>query len=153
LARAKAIIEDATEMNRHSVANIWTKLRYRLKLEEQTAIFQSYIPSSLVEGRRLCIARAHVLATPVGLAFLSAHRVVSNRPVPESLPEGLVHESTPYIVNYSLDSEHALLPPDEERRVKKAALTVVKGLCLAVETRFQITSASVSRADARARFM
>jgi hypothetical protein len=28
LARPKEIIADPVEMNRHSVANIWTKLRY-----------------------------------------------------------------------------------------------------------------------------
>jgi hypothetical protein len=137
LERAKAIVDDTTEMNRYSVANVWTKLRYRLKLEDQTAIFQNYIPSSLLEGRRLSIARAHVLATPVGIEFLSAHRIVSNRPVPESLKEGLVRDPGPYIVNYSLDSEHALMPQDEELRVNKAALSVVRALCWAVESRFQ----------------
>jgi hypothetical protein len=137
LARAQAIVADSVQMNRHTVANVWTKLRYRLRLEEQTAVFQTYIPSSLLDGRRLTIARAHVLATPVGIEFLSAHRVVSNRPVPETLAEGLVEDSRPYIVNYSLDSEHALMPPDEERRVSKAALSVVRALCWAVESRFK----------------
>jgi len=137
LAQAKAIIDDRTEMNRVSVANVWTKLRYRLKLEDQAAMFQTYIPSSLLEGRRLSITRAHVLATPVGIEFLSAHRVVSNRPVPESLAEGLVQDPRPYIVNYSLDSVHAQVPPDEELRVNKAALSVVRALCWAVESRFQ----------------
>jgi hypothetical protein len=137
LARARAIIADPVEMNRHSVANVWTKLRYRLKLEDQTAVFQSYVPSTLLEGRRLSIARAQVLATPVGIEFLSAHRVVSNLPVPESLAEGLVEDSKPYIVNYSLDSQHAPMPPDEERRVSLAALSVVRALCWSVEARYQ----------------
>jgi hypothetical protein len=137
LARAKAIMADAAELNRHSVANVWTKLRYRLKLEEQTSVFQAYIPSALLDGRRLFIARAHVFATPIGIEFLSAHRVVSNLPVPESLPEGLVSDSRPYIVNYSLDSQHAPMPADEERRVSKAALSVVRALSWAIEARFQ----------------
>ena len=134
-------------MNRHSVANIWTKLRYRFNLEDQTAVFQTYIPSSLAEGRRLAIARAHVLATPVGLEFLSAHRVVSNQPVPESLREGLVEDSRPYIVNYSLDSQHAAMPPDEEQRVSRAALSVVRALCWAVESRYQTAPDDPKRSD------
>ena len=138
LARATAILADVAEMNRHSVANIWTKLRLRFKLEDQTSIFQTYIPSSLAEGRRLSIARAQVLATPIGVEYLSAHRVVSNLPTPETLAEGLVHDARPYIVNYSLDSRHAAMPLDEEIRVKKAALSVVRGLCWAVERRYQI---------------
>jgi hypothetical protein len=142
LARARAIIADTKEMNRHSVANVWTKLRYRFKLEEQEPMFQTYVPSSLLEGRRLSIARAHVLATPVGIQFLSAHRIVSNRPVPESLAEGLVTDPAPFIVNYSLDSEHALMPPEEERMVEKAALSVARALCWAVESRFQTGPAS-----------
>jgi hypothetical protein len=137
LTRARAIVADTERMNRHSVANVWTKLRYSLKLEDQNGVFQTYIPSSLLDGRRLSIARAHVLATPVGIEFLSAHRVVSNCPVPESLPEGLVTDSRPYIVNYSLDSEHAAMPPDEERRVKGAALSAVRALCRAVEARYR----------------
>jgi hypothetical protein len=137
MARALEILADPTEMNRHSVANVWTKLRHRLKLEDQTSVFQAYIPSSLLEGRRLAIARAQVLATPVGIEFLSAHRVVSNRPVPETLAEGLVEDARPYIVNYSLDSEHAPMPADEEARVRQAALSVVRALCQAVESRFQ----------------
>jgi hypothetical protein len=131
-------------MNRHSVANVWTKLRYRFKLEDQMAMFQTYIPSSLLDGRRLSIARAQVLATPVGIEFLSAHRVVSNRPVPESLGEGHVQDSRPFIVNYSLDSEHALMPPDEERRVSKAAVSVARALCWAVESRFQTSPSARS---------
>ncbi len=137
IARAETILADRVEMNRHSVANVWTKLRYQLKLEEQAGIFQAYVPSLLLEGRRLSIARAHVLATPVGLAFLSAHRVVSNIPVPESLAEGVVTDAKPYIVNYSLDSVHAPMPPEEELRVSKAALSVVRALCWMVDARFQ----------------
>jgi hypothetical protein len=142
LARAQAIVTDPTEMNRHSVANLLTKLRYRLNFEDQKGVFQAYVPSYLLEGRKLSIARAHVLATPIGVTFLSAHRVVSNRPVPESLPEGVVDDSRPYIVNYSLDSEHRAMPPDEELRVSKAALSVVRALCWAVEARFQTAPAN-----------
>jgi hypothetical protein len=141
LARAQDIVADSVQMNRRTVANVWTKLRYRLRLEDQQPVFQAYIPSSLSDGRRLSIARAHVLATPVGIQFLSAHRVISKLPVPESLAEGLVHDSRPYIVNYSLNSEHALMPPDEELRVNKAAVSVVKALCWAVESRFQCSPA------------
>jgi hypothetical protein len=150
LDRARAIIADPVEMNRHSVATVLTKLRYRLNLEDHTSVFQAYIPSSLLEGRRLFIARAHVLATPIGLTFLSAHRVVSRLPIPESLPEGLVENSRPYIVNYSLDSEHAAMPADEERKVAAAALDVVRALCWGVEARFQ-TQAEGSGAARRVR--
>jgi hypothetical protein len=150
LARAEAILDDRVEMNRRSVATVLTKVRYLLKLEDQTRIFQAYVPSSLLEGRRLFIARAHVLATPVGMTFLSAHRVVSKLPIPETLAEGLVQKSRPYIVNYSLDSEHAPMPPDEELRVSKAALSVVRALCWAVEARFQ-TGGGNADADERRR--
>jgi hypothetical protein len=136
LARAQSILEDVN-VNRYSVANVWTKLRHRLKLEDQTSVFQTYVPSSLLEGRRLSVARAQVLATPVGIEFLSAHRIVSNLPVPESLSEGLVEDGKPYIVNYALDSAHAPMPPDEEARVRKASLSVVRALCWAVESRFE----------------
>jgi hypothetical protein len=137
LARARAILDDAVEMNRHSVANIWTKLRYRFNLEDQTAVFQPYIPSSLGEDRCLSIVRAQVFASPIGSQFLSAHRVVSELPTPASLGEGLVHDARPYIVNYSLESHHAPIAPEDTARVETAALSVVRGLCWAVEARYQ----------------
>jgi len=144
LARARAILDDAVEMNRHSVANIWTKLRYQFKLEDQTAVFQPYIPSSLGPNRSLSIVRAQVFATPVGIQFLSAHRVVSNLATPDSLDEGLVHDARPYIVNYSLDSRHAPMLPEDESRVEKAAVSVVRGLCWAVENRYRTSPRTAS---------
>jgi hypothetical protein len=134
--RAREIVADPMQMNRHSVATVLTKLRYRLNLEDQTSIFQSYVSSGLLEGRRLYITRAHILATPVGLAFLSAHRVVSKLAIPETLPAGLVVNSRPYIVNYSLDSYQTAMPAEEEARVAAAGLDVARALCGAVEARY-----------------
>jgi hypothetical protein len=149
IARARAILDDVVSMNNHSVANVWTKLRHRLRLEDQTAIFQAYIPSSLLDGRRLSIARAQVFASPTGIEFLSAHRVVSNRAVPESLAEGIVEDAKPYIVNYSLDSTHAPMPAEEEARVRQAALSVVRALCWAVESRFETGPDDPARGQTR----
>lgn len=136
-AQAQEILSDLSEMNRHSIANVWTKLRYRFNLEENTPIFQTYVPSSLLDGRRLSIARAHVFASPAGIEYLSAHRVVSNVPVPETLEEGIVKDATPFIVNYSLNSFHAPIPVEEELRVRRAAMSVAQGLCWSVQSHYQ----------------
>ncbi len=105
--------------------------------EDASGVYQPYVRAPLLEGRRLYIIRAHVLITPVGAQFLSAHRVVSGHPVPEHLPLGIVQDPRPYIVNYSVGARYEIVPPHEEREVKRAALAVAKGLSWAAAYGFQ----------------
>ena len=110
------------------------------RMFDQNGIFQPFVRSSMLPGRRLYIVRAHVLMTPIGNHFLSAHRVVSGSAVPESLPLGLVQDPTPYLVNYSEGAKYEVVPPEEESEVVTAALAVAKGLAWAAAHGFQTTA-------------
>lgn len=101
-------------------------------IDDHTALFQRYVPSHLLEGRRLYKVRAHVLVTPTGSRFLSSHRVVSTYPVPETLPIGVVRDPAPYVVNFHTGARYHLIPSEEEERVAKATLAVARGLSAAV---------------------
>jgi hypothetical protein len=117
----------------------FTRRALRL-MESQNGLFQPYVRSSLLPGRRLYIVRAHVLITPVGNHFLSAHRVVSGSAVPESLPLGLVQDPSMYIVNYSKGAMYEIVPPEEESEVVTAALAVARGFSWAAAYIYQSTA-------------
>jgi hypothetical protein len=111
--------------------------RLKKRIRPRPGIFQPFVRSTMLPGRHLYIVRAHVLLTPIGTHFLSAHRVVSRSPVPEHLSPGLVQDPMPYLVNYSAGSKYELVPPEEEPAVVTAALAVAEGLSWAAAYSFQ----------------
>jgi hypothetical protein len=106
-------------------------------MEDQKGIFQSYIHSPMLSGRKLYKIRAHLLITPAGLQFLSAHRVISRFRVPETLPFGIVKNQRPFLVNLSSSNNYEIIPHEEEQTLKEAALAIGRGLCWAAEYGFQ----------------
>lgn len=115
----------------------WTD-RVKRAVRAPGHIFEAYVPPSTLADGRLHIVRAHVLVTPGDVAYLSAHRVVSGRPVPERLEPGIVEDPDPFIVNYSADATYEVVPPDEEDRVRDAALAVGRGLAWALGRGFEV---------------
>jgi hypothetical protein len=106
-------------------------------IEDRNGLCQQYIKSSLLTGRLLYKIRAHVLITPVGVRFLSAHRVIGRYSVPEHLPLGVVRDPRPYLVNLSTSSHYENVPPDEEPAVVAAALAVARGFAWAAKYGFE----------------
>ena len=103
--------------------------------DDHEGTYQRYVRGPLL-GDRLYIVRAHVLVTPVGVAFLSAHRVVSGVGVPARLPAGVVRDVRPYTVNYSAGAKYTLVPAEEEIRVREAAIAIGEGLSWAASRSF-----------------
>jgi hypothetical protein len=108
------------------------------RIGRRTSVVQEYVRSAPGPGGRLHILRAHVLVSPVGLRFLSAHRVVAARPVPETLPEGIVAEPEPFLVNYSAGGRYEPVSREEDELSSRAALGVAAGLSRAFELGFEI---------------
>jgi hypothetical protein len=90
----------------------------------------------MLDGRHAYIVRAHVLITPVGHRYLSAHRVVSARSIPDRLEHGIVRDAAPYLVNFSSGARYDVVPAEEEPHVQAAALAAARGLAWAVERAF-----------------
>ena len=82
--------EHASTLVREAISpkSFVAKLKERMPqwTDDQNGIFQPYMCPVMLPGCRLYIVRAHVLLTPIGAHFLSAHRVVSGSPVPDFLP-------------------------------------------------------------------
>jgi hypothetical protein len=114
----------------------------RLKYDDSSGLYQTYIAPRLLDGRHAYIVRAHVLITPVGHRYLSAHRVVSARTIPERLEPGIVRDAAPYLVNFSSGAAYGVVPPDEESQVQAAALAASRGLAWAVERAFETRAQS-----------
>ena len=114
-AHARSLVAEATRLARPR--DLVTRLH--ATLGDQAGIYQPYVRGFLLPGRRLYKVRAHVLLTPLGDQYLSAHRVVSRHPVPETLPFGLVRDPGPYVVNFHRGAEYALIPAEEEERIRK----------------------------------
>lgn len=108
-----------------------------LSLRDGQGIFQQYVRTPFVDDRRLFKTRAYVLITPLGARFLSTQRTICARPVPAHLPFGLVADSGPYLVSYRPGSRWVLPPPEEEERLRAAALGVARGLSQALEHGFR----------------
>jgi hypothetical protein len=128
---AKALVQKKHRL--HATSSL-TKL-YAL-IDDHTGLLQSYIRSEMLPDRRLYIIRSHVLVTPVGNSYLSAHRVISGFPVPNSLVSGLVSDPRPFIVNYSAGARYEPVPQDEQEQVRVASLAVAKGLAWAASYGF-----------------
>jgi hypothetical protein len=134
LDHAKSILGEAIKLN--SPQSLTDKLNFMVK--EATGLYQSYIYSPLSSDRKLSKIRTHVLITPVGVHFLSAHRVVSKFSVPEHLPFGVVKDKRPYLVNLSTSSKYTVISNDEEPALIKASLAIAKGISWAVAYGYKI---------------
>jgi hypothetical protein len=78
-----------------------------------------------------------VLLTPVGPQYLSAHRIVSGTPLPDTLPDGIVQDREPYFWKFVTGATFQAVPPDEESGVVQATLGVARGLSAAATHGFQ----------------
>jgi hypothetical protein len=129
---ARKLVREAMRKNRQIE---FFHLFYAM-IEDQKGIFQSYIHSPMLCGRRLYKVRAYVLITPVGLKFLEAHRVISKLSVPDTLPFGIVKNPRPFLVNLS-SGNFEIIPHEEKQALKEAALAIGKGLSWSAEYGFQ----------------
>ena len=105
------------------------------RLDDQGGFWQPYIKTPWLPDRRLYVTRGHVLLTPVAVHFLSAHRLVGVKPVPNALPMGMIRDPLPYAL--SPGAAFAVVPPEEMPAVRDAALGVARGLSWALSRGFQ----------------
>lgn len=133
---AKEVLKNAIAVNHFK--NITNNIVNSIK--NKNGYFQSYIHSPFIHGRRLSKVRAHVLITPNGIQFLSAHRVISKFTVPDNLSFGLVQDHRPYLVNLSTSSKYVVISDDEKSAVINASLSVAKGMSWAARLGYKTSN-------------
>lgn len=119
-------------------ASSWAE-RLREAVETRRFVLEEFVRPELLEGRRPYVVRAHVLVSPEAIVVLSAHRVVSRRPVPERLPTGPVDDPTPFIVNFSADSDYERVPESESAEARRATLAAGRGFAWALRRSFRVS--------------
>ena len=99
-------------------------LAARFFRDRSKAIYQPFVPPEEVDGHARLI-RLHLLLSPIGSRYLSAHGVLARTPLPEHLPEGLVADSRPFLVNFSRDSKYCRLAPQIEAELETVAMEFI----------------------------
>lgn len=105
--------------------------------QEPPGLFQPFLCSLLLEGRRVCDVRAEIFISPLGTWYLSSFKREAARSVPECIPEGLVSERGVFTSNNSTGGFLSRIGREEEE-FRSAALTVGDALRKALEDTFRI---------------
>jgi len=111
------------------------RLQARLLARHQV-LYQPFVPPDLTEDGRATRFRMNMLVTPVGSAFLSAHRIVSGFPVPAQLPPGPVADRRPFLATYGEGGAFEPTDPETEADLRRTATVVGEAVHRAVTATF-----------------
>ncbi|MFC1662232.1 hypothetical protein ACFL3S_12415, partial [Gemmatimonadota bacterium] len=107
------------------------------ELGNPPGLFQPFVCSRLLPGRRVYDVRCELLLTPLGVDLLYFDRRESTRSIPAHLGEGLVPAKGVYNSNIATGGEGAAMDPAEEDEVREAALAVGEGLIRLLSSGFE----------------
>ena len=117
-------------------ASLPEQLLQWLGLGKARALYQPFVPADTIDGRAWLI-RLHAFVSPLCSAFLSAHGVVAGAPLPERLPNGLVADQRPYVVNYSGGAYYSRPDARMEEELGGVALEFDRLAKIAITARFE----------------
>jgi hypothetical protein len=91
-------------------------------------LFQPFVCSHLLPGRRIYDVRCEILVTPLGARFISAVQRESTRAIPTEQGEGLITTKGVFTSNSSTGGEAHPVKLEEGHEVREAALAVGEAL-------------------------
>ncbi len=106
-------------------------------LARDRILYQPFVPPSLSPSGRPERFRLHMLVTPLGSAFLSAHTVQSACALPEELPVGPVEDPRPFLVSHGKGGRYEPSDAATDADLRWVAVAVGKALHRAVSTTFE----------------
>jgi hypothetical protein len=95
---------------------------------EPPGLFQPFVCSRLLPGRRIYNVRCEILVTPLGVWKLLALRRESIRAIPRGLGLGILPSDGVFMSNIVTGGRVAPLDPSEEKEIDDAALAVGEAL-------------------------
>jgi hypothetical protein len=104
---------------------------------EPPGLFQPFICSRLLPGRRVYDIRAELLITPFGARHAFSIRREASRPLPSHVDPGLVEGAGVFTSNLATGGRFAPLDPREEEEVREAALALGDALIQALNATFE----------------
>jgi hypothetical protein len=99
-------------------------------------VFQRFVPPSTDEAGRAWIIRAHMLVAPGLTTLLSCHGVVSDTPLPKTVPIGVVTNDSAFVVNFSRGAHYGNCSTDETVKVALACEQLGSVVHLAISNHF-----------------
>jgi hypothetical protein len=118
-------------------AGLWARWGSRL-FGRGDVLFQRFVPPEVDARGHAQIVRMHLLITPRIDVFLSAHRVVAAAPPPVTVPYGVIRDTRPFVVNFSIGATYAPIETDMERELEKCAHELGAMMRRAISSRFVI---------------
>ncbi|MFC1660072.1 hypothetical protein ACFL3S_01220 [Gemmatimonadota bacterium] len=103
-------------------------------------LFQPFVCSRLLPGRRVYDVRCELLISPLGATFISAEKRESSQSIPEDLGEGLVSARGVFTSNTTSGGTYSWVDLAEGDEVREAALAVGEALVRLLSRGF-VTSA------------
>lgn len=100
-------------------------------------LFQPWVSSDLLQGRRIFDYRTIVLVSPVGNLYLGARRRETVTPLPDVLPEGIVDDRRPFINTGYWGNITVPMDPTDDPKLRDASLAVAEGVSRVLERGFR----------------
>jgi len=106
---------------------------------EPPGLFQPFICSRLLPGRRIFDVRSELLLTPFGVVPLYSVSREATESIPQSLKGGLVAQPGVFTSNIATGGMLNTLDPAEEREINDAATAVGEALIRLLSRGFEVT--------------
>jgi len=100
-------------------------------------LYQSFVPPELDARGHAQLLRLHLFVSPLGTTYLSAHRRVSQNPVPARAPRGIIGRDEMIIFN---NADYHRLPDELEGDMRDVAAHLGEATRRAIARKFQAGS-------------
>jgi hypothetical protein len=107
------------------------------KSGEPPGLFQPFVCSRVLPGRRIYDVRCELFITPMGARHVFSIRREATQSLPDTLGEGLVKGEGVFTSNLATGGRFAPLDPEEEEELRSAALAIGEALIGALNQTFE----------------
>ena len=111
--------------------------RLDAKLGESPGLFQPFVCSRLLPGRRIYDIRSELIITPLEARHVVSFRREASRPLPVQVGDGLVEGAGVFTSNLATGGTFAYLSQDDEDEILPAAIAAGEALVRALNTTFE----------------
>ena len=105
---------------------------------EPPGLFQHFVRSRLLPGRRVYDVRSEILVTPMGIAPILSFRREASKPLPDTVEDGIVPNPGNLTSNVSTGGTATQVPPEEEPEILSAVHAIGEALVRSFQRGFEV---------------
>jgi hypothetical protein len=113
----------------------------------ERVLYQEYVPPALDPRGHAQMLRLHIFVSPLRTMYLSAHMRTARKPVPDSVPHGIIRDDDAYVFN---NADYSLLPPEIERDMRSVAHDLGNAMQQAIVRKFETSPMPGGQANSSA---